>query len=201
MAPAPAAQGSPRGRGADILTAEEFGGLVHIGRVRTVTDLCAAGQVPGATKIGHEWRIHWPAFYAAVAGPGIPEGEVVTSGELARYLRVDERVVRRASAAPGTPGKLPGLQVGKRWLYALPAVHAQAGWPLDGGQDAAVPGPPAARPAPAQPASSARIQAGQSLEYPAAAAGQAPAARSPGRGAVARHRRRGPGPGRSPAPR
>jgi hypothetical protein len=112
----------------DTLTAEEFGARVGMRRVRTVTDLCAAGLVPGASKIGHEWRVHWPTFYAAVAGPGVPDGDVVNSAELARRLRVSDRVVRRASAAPGTPGKLPGLQVGKTWLYALPAVHAQVGW-------------------------------------------------------------------------
>ena len=105
---------------ADILTAEEFAVRVHIRRVHTVTDLCADGVVPGASKIGHEWRIHWPTFYAAVAGPGVPDGEVVTSRQLAQYLRVDERVVRRAAAAPGTPGKLPGFQLGKTWLHAMP---------------------------------------------------------------------------------
>ena len=68
MAANAVAQGSPSGPGADILTSEEFARRVHIRRVQTVQELCAAGQVPGATKIGHEWRIHWPTFYAAVAG-------------------------------------------------------------------------------------------------------------------------------------
>ena len=125
---------------ADVLTAEEFAARVQIRRVHTVTDLCAAGVVPGASKIGHEWRVHWPTFYAAVAGPGVPDGEVVTSRQLARYLRVDERVVRRAAAAPGTPGRLPGFQLGKTWLHAMRAVNAMAGWSQPGGQDAAGPG-------------------------------------------------------------
>ena len=192
MAANAVAQGSPSGPGADILTSEEFARRVHIRRVQTVQELCAAGQVPGATKIGHEWRIHWPTFYAAVAGPGVPLGELLTSRQLAEYLRVDERVVRRASAAPGTPGKLPGRQLGRTWLHALPAVHAQAGWPLDDGQAAAAPGPPAV----SYPA--------ESLDFPAPAPGQAPAARSPGpgAGAAARHRRRPrSGPGSSPAVR
>jgi|SRR5579859_7979791 len=193
MARTPVAPGSPSGRGADFLTAEEFGSRVHIGRVHTVRSLCAGGLVPGASKIGREWRIHWPTFYAALAGPGVPDGEVVTSAELARRLRVSSRVVRRASAAPGTPGKLPGLQLGKTWLYALPAVHAQVGWSLDGGQDAAVPGPPAASPAPAQPAPPATPQPALSLEYPAPAA-----SRSPGHGAAAPARH---GPSSSPASR
>ena len=140
MALTPVAEGSPSGGGADVLTAEEFAVRVQIRRVHTVTDLCAAGVVPGASKIGHEWRVHWPTFYAAVAGPGVPDGEVVTSRQLARYLRVDERVVRRAAAAPGTPGRLPGFQLGKTWLHAMRAVNAMAGWSQPGGQDAAVPG-------------------------------------------------------------
>jgi hypothetical protein len=198
MARTPVAPGTPSGRGADTLTAEEFGKRVHISRVETVRRLCAAGLVPGASKIGREWRIHWPTFYAALAGPGVPVGEVVTSAELARRLRVDSRVVRRASAAPGTPGKLPGLQLGKKWLYALPAVHAQVGWSLDSGPDATVPGPPTASPAPVLPASPATPQPALSLEYPAPAAGQAPAGRSPRRGAAAPARR---GPRSSSAPR
>src|SRR5260370_40367256 len=130
MALTPVAEGSPSG-GADILTAEEFADRVHIRRVHTVTALCASGVVPGASKIGHEWRVRWPTFYAAVAGPGVPDGEVVTSRQLAHYLRVDERVVRRAVAAPGTPGKLPGFQLGKTWLHAMPAVNAHVGWSQD----------------------------------------------------------------------
>ena len=117
-----------------LLTAEEFGGRVQIGRVQTVRTLCAEGRVPGARKIGPGWRIHWPTFYEALAGPGVPEGEIVTSGQLARHLRVPERVVRRSSAAPGTPSKLPGLQLGKTWRYAMPAVHApRVGWSQDSG--------------------------------------------------------------------
>jgi hypothetical protein len=192
MAPTPVAQGSPGGGGADILTAEEFGARVHIRRVRTVTDLCASGEVPGASKIGKEWRVHWPTFYEAVAGPGVPDGDVVNSTELARRLRVSDRVVRRASAAPGTPGKLPGLQVGKTWLHAMPAVHAQVGWSQEGGQDAAIP-------AQAQRATPRTIQ---SLDFPATAPGQAPPARGPARGAgTAARRRHQPGAGSSPSPR
>jgi hypothetical protein len=123
---------------ADTLTAEEFGRRVQIGRVQTARGLCAAGLVPGARKVGRpdgrgqEWEIHWPTFYEALAGPGVAEGEIVTSRQLARYLRVPERNVRRASAAPGTPNRLPGLQLGKAWRYAMPAVQApQVGWSQD----------------------------------------------------------------------
>jgi hypothetical protein len=190
MALTPVAEGSPSG---GALTAEEFAARVHIRRVHTVTDLCAAGKVPGATKIGHEWRVHWPTFYAAVAGPGVPDGEVVTSRQLAHYLRVNEQVVRRAVAAPGTPGKLPGFQLGKTWLHAMPAVNAQVGWSQNGGGA----GPPAAGPAPAKPALSQTA-----LEYPAPVSGQAPPART-GRSAAAtaRHRRLRSGPGSGPSPR
>ena len=194
MALTPVAEGSPSGGGADVLTAEEFAVRVQIRRVHTVTDLCAAGVVPGASKIGHEWRVHWPTFYAAVAGPGVPDGEVVTSRQLARYLRVDERVVRRAVAAPGTPGRLPGFQLGKTWLHAMPAVRAMAGWSQPGRGDAAVLGP---GPVPAR-----RALPGTALDYPAPVSGQAPAARAPERGAAAAARRRrlraGPGSGLSP---
>jgi len=198
MALTPVAEGSSSGGGANILTAEEFAARVQIRRVHTVTDLCADGVVPGAGKIGREWRIHWPTFYAAVAGPGVPDGEVVTSRQLARYLRVDERVVRRTVAAPGTPGKLPGFQLGKTWLHAMPAVNAMAGWSQPGGEDAAVPGPPAAGPAPAK-----RARPGTALDFPAPVSGQAPPARSPGRSAAAtaRRRRLRAGPGSGPSPR
>ena len=195
MALTPVAEGSPSGGGADVLTAEEFAVRVQMRRVHTVTDLCAAGVVPGASKIGHEWRVHWPTFYAAVAGPGVPDGEVVTSRQLARYLRVDERVVRRAAAAPGTPGRLPGFQLGKTWLHAMRAVNAMAGWSQPGAQDAAVPGP--------GPASARRALPGAALDFPAPVPGQAPAARRPGRGAAApaRRRRLRAGPGSGPSPR
>jgi hypothetical protein len=45
-----------------------------------------------------------------------------------RVQRGQEPVRVGRPAAPGTPGKLPGLQVGKTWLHAMPAVHAQVGW-------------------------------------------------------------------------
>ena len=204
MALPPAAQGSPSDPGTVLLTAEEFGGRVQIDRVQTVRTLCAEGLVPGARKIGPGWRIHWPTFYQALAGPGVPEGEIVTSGQLARHLRVPERVVRRSSAVPGTPNKLPGLRLGKTWRYAMPAVHAPSvGWSQDSGHNVAVPAPSAAGPALARPVPPARFQSAQSLEYPATAPGQAPSARSPGRGlgAAARRRRIQPGPGHSPSPR
>lgn len=165
---------------ADVLTAEEFAVRVQIRRVHTVTDLCADGVVPGASKIGRDWRVHWPTFYAAVAGPGVPDGEVVTSRQLARYLRVDERVVRRAAAAPGTPGRLPGFQLGKTWLHAMRAVNAMTGWSQPGAQNTAAPG---TGPVPARWA-----LPGTALDFPAPVLGQAPA-RAPGRGAAAARRR------------
>ena len=200
MAPTAAAQGSPSARGVDFVTAEEFGRRVQIDRVQTVRTLCAQGLVPGARKVarpdrrGQEWEIHWPTFYEALAGAGVAEGEIVTSGQLARYLGVPDRVVRRASAAPETPGKYPGLQLGKGWRYAMPAVQArQAAWSQPDGQDAAAPGPAASPPAPRWPAPPAKfLHAAQSLEYPAPAPGQTPPAHS---------RRHGPGPGHSPSPR
>jgi hypothetical protein len=167
----------------DDVTAEEFGRRVQFGRVQTVRTLCAEGRIPGAKKAGSSWEIHWPTFYEALAGPGVPEGEIVTSGQLARYLGVPDRAVRRASAAPGTPGKWPGLQLGKGWRYAMPAVQArEIGWSQPEGQDAAMPGPPAAGQPPA-PVPPAVFRSAQELEYPA---GPAPPAHSPRRAAAPR---------------
>jgi hypothetical protein len=210
MAPTAAAQGSPSARGVDNVSAEEWGRRVQIGRVQTARGLCAAGLVPGAQKVdrpdgrGQEWEIHWPTFYEALAGPGVAEGEIVTSHQLARHLGVPDRAVRRASAAPGTPGKWPGLQLGKAWRYAMPAVQApQVGWSQPDGQNTAAPGPTAAPPATRWPAPPAKfLHAAQALEYPAPAPGQAPPTHRPGHapGAAARHRRLGHGPGHGPSP-
>jgi hypothetical protein len=192
---------SPSGPGADLLGSAEFGEKLGIDRVHTVRSLCAAGLVPGAYKVGKDWRIHFPAFYEALAGPGVPVGRIVTSAWLARWLRVSGWTVRRSSAPPGTPGKIPGLRVGRTWYYAVPALQAQyPEWRLDDPDASRPPGRPGAPPAkflaPAAPPGPA------ALDYPAGP-GPQPTARRPARGGgpPAGARRPRPGPGRSPAPR
>lgn len=118
------------GRDPDILTAAEVADRLHIKYVQTVRDAAAAGIIPGL-RTGHQWRFSWRAVYAAVAGPGIPDGEIVDSRQLARRLGpgVSDRWVRRAAAPPGTPDKLPGLRIGAEWRFAMEAVRAALGAP------------------------------------------------------------------------
>jgi hypothetical protein len=207
------AETPPADRVPEFLDAAQFGQLVGIGigRVQTVRDLCARNLVPGASKPGGQWRIHFPTFYEALAGPGVAVGRIVTARQLAGMLGISSRVLRRGSAPPGTAGKFPGLQVGKTWLYALPAVQAQVPWSLDrlaAGQ------PPAAGPLPApgpsspgtasQPGPPAAVfLAPQVLDYPGGAAPQ-PAVthgRARGTGRLAGRRQAPPASGTSPAPR
>ena len=190
---------SPRGAGADMLSSAEFGEKLGIGRVHTVRSLCAMGLVPGADKVGKDWRIHFPTFYEALAGPGIPVGRIVTSAWLARLLRVSGWTVRRSSAPPGTPGKIPGLQLGKTWYYAVPAVQARyPEWPLDGPGAPGPPGPPAAK-----FLAPSALLGPSALDYPAGPGGPQPAAgrRARGGGPQPSVRRPRPGPSRGPAPR
>jgi hypothetical protein len=202
---------APGDRGAGMLGSAEFGAILGIGRVHTVRSLCARGLVPGAGKVGKDWRIDFPVFYEALAGPGVPVGRIVTSAWLARRLRASSWTIRRSSAPPGTPDKIPGLQVGKTWYYAVPAVQARyPEWPLD---DPGVPGSPAAAgqrtasgpgsPGPAhQPGPPPAVfRAPAALDYPAGAAAQPAASRTPARSGGPAARRPRPGPGRSPAPR
>ena len=200
---APAAT-PPGGRNKGWVDSAEFGELVGIGRVHTVRNLCRLGLVPGGAKVGHDWRIHFPTFYAALAGPGVPVGRIIGSRELAGMLEASDRVVRRASAPPGTPDKIPGLQLGKIWRYAVPAVEAYLGIPLDDLER--IPArPPAAVSAAAgnQPAAPGVVfQAPPSLDYPGGTAAQAPVTPGPARArAAARRRRIQPAPGKSRAPR
>jgi len=194
----------PRGRRADVVDSAEFGELVGIGRVHTVRRLCREGLVPGATKVSHDWRIHWPTFYAALAGPGVAEGRIIGPRQLASMLHVHDRTVRRASAPPGTPDRIPGLQLGRIWLYAVPAVEAYLGLPLeDADRVLARPpaaGSPAADPQPGAP--DVVFLAPPALDHPGGTTPQTPVTASPARAsAAARRRRIQPAPGRSPTPR
>ena len=73
------------------------------------------------------WLIHLPTFYEALAGPGVPVGEILSSAQLAARLGLPERTARRALAN----GRWQGLRVGKVWLGAVPAIWPQFGWALD----------------------------------------------------------------------
>ena len=109
-------------RDPDILTAEELAPRIKIKFAQTIRDAATAGEVP-CMPAGRLLLFSWKAFYEWLAGPGIPEGEILTARELAAVLGVSERLIKRSSAAPGTPGKLPGRRVGKQWRYALEAVR------------------------------------------------------------------------------
>jgi len=116
----------------DLLDAEQFAGRTGIGRRQTVTDLAAAGHIPGAALVSQQkWLFNFQVFWDWLAGPGVPHGEIVTPAELARRLGVDYRAVRRSRKDPETPGRgLPGRRVGGRIvLFAVPAVERELGWP------------------------------------------------------------------------
>lgn len=137
-----------------IVDSEEFARLTGLYQ-HTVTDLAATGALPPgvAARPGERgnWLFNFPAFYAALAGPGVPFGEIVGAAELGRRIKLDPRSVRRLAST----GSLPGLQLGKLWLFAVPAVWQKMGWPLD---NLAVP----------------------REEHAGPAAGQQPGARAPG---------------------
>jgi excisionase family DNA binding protein len=111
----------------DVLSAEQLAARLGIGDVQVVRRLAASKVIPG-WRAGREWRFSWAEVYEWIAGPGIPDGKVVTAGELARRLGVGVLVVRRAAAAPGTPGAVPGTAtipgrlVGTQWRFAVQAV-------------------------------------------------------------------------------
>lgn len=112
------------GRDPDILTAAELAEFLGIKDPQTVRDAAAEpGGIPGL-RIGRERRFSRRAVYEWIAGPGIPGGEILTAEALGRRIGIPSRTLRRASAPPGTPGKIPGRQVGRKWLYALEAVRA-----------------------------------------------------------------------------
>jgi hypothetical protein len=88
---------------------------------RTVTDLAAAGVLRGC-KVGNGWLFAWAGIYRQIAGPGVPDGPVLSAAELARVLGVPALAVRRAAR------RLGGVQIGKQWRFALEAARrAMAG--------------------------------------------------------------------------
>jgi len=126
----PAAEDS---RDPDVLTTEELADRLGLD-VQTVLDLLATGVLPGH-RVGRRWLSSWTAVYTWIAGPGVPDGEIVSARQLGHRFGVGERVVRRAAGPPGTPGKLPGRQVGKQWRFAVQAARmalSRTGGPPDG---------------------------------------------------------------------
>jgi hypothetical protein len=134
----------------DFLTAEQLAAPDRLGLdVQTVRDLAAAGELQGI-QAGRRWLFRWTAIYTLIAGPGVPPGEVLSASQLARRFGVPVRAVQRAAAPPGTPGKLPGRRIGKKWRFAWEAVRQQLG-----GDTASTGGPgPASLPESAQPGGS-----------------------------------------------
>jgi excisionase family DNA binding protein len=130
------------GRDTDVLTTEELAARLGLD-VQTVLELLAAGVLPGQ-RVGRRWLSSWTAVYTWIAGPGVPDGEILSARQLGHRLGVGERVVRRAAGTPGTPGKLPGRQVGKQWRFAVQAVRmalSQTGGPPDGAAPGSGPRP------------------------------------------------------------
>lgn len=111
----------------DILTTDQLAERLGISDRQTLRNLAASGVVPG-WRVGREWRYSWQEVYGWIAGPGVPDGEVVTAEELARRLGVSAGFVRKSAAAPGTPGSVPGAGtipgrlVGGQWRFAVEAV-------------------------------------------------------------------------------
>jgi hypothetical protein len=107
----------------DILTAGQLALRLDIKDLPTIRKATGADGIPGI-RVGQELRYSWRAVYEWLAGPGVPQGEILDAAELGRRIGASERRVRRAAAAPGTPGKLPGRQVGKKWRFAWEACRA-----------------------------------------------------------------------------
>lgn len=57
----------------DVLNAAQLAERLGLDRVQTVTDLAAAGEIPGK-KFGREWRFWWPAIVDAMSHPVEPHG-------------------------------------------------------------------------------------------------------------------------------
>jgi hypothetical protein len=124
-----------------VLSAAQLAARLGFRDPQTVTDLAAAGELAGC-KVGRGWLFAWVAIYQRIAGPGVPDGEVLSAAQLAARIGASSpRVVRRAAGPPGTPGTLPGCRIGKQWLFALEAVLAD----LDRQPEAAPAGSPALR--------------------------------------------------------
>lgn len=109
----------------DFLTAEQLAEKLDLD-VQTVRDLAAAEVLQGI-QAGRRWLFRWTDIYTLIAGPGVPAGEVLSARQLARRFGVPVRVVQRAAAPPGTPGRLPGYRIGKQWRFALEAVRGYLG--------------------------------------------------------------------------
>jgi len=126
----------PRERDPDILSASQVAeGLGFLG-ARAVTDLAAAGELPG-TKVGGTWlftwpairtwrTLRWPAIYERIAGPGVPDGPVLTAAELAGRLGFrDPQTVTDLAAA----GELAGVKLGRDWLFSWAAIYQRIAGP------------------------------------------------------------------------
>ncbi len=126
----------PRERDPDILSASQVAeGLGFLG-ARAVTDLAAAGELPG-TKVGGTWlftwpairawrTLRWPAIYERIAGPGVPDGPVLTAAELAGRLGFrDPQTVTDLAVA----GELAGVKLGRDWLFSWAGIYQRIAGP------------------------------------------------------------------------
>jgi len=126
----------PRERDPDILSASQVAERLDFLGARAVTDLAAAGELPG-TKVGGTWlftwpairtwrTLRWPAIYERIAGPGVPDGPVLTAAELAGRLGFrDPQTVTDLAAA----GELAGVKLGRDWLFSWAAIYQRIAGP------------------------------------------------------------------------
>lgn len=130
-------------RDPDILDARELAARLAIKDDKIIRDLAAAGELPGMrVGSGSQWVFSWAAVYAWLAGPGIPDGEILDVKQLAEKLDISQQLVRRTAGEPGTPDRFPGRKVGNKWLFALEAVRAaiRTPWQPQPSADSAAPG-------------------------------------------------------------
>jgi hypothetical protein len=124
----------------DVITAVQLADWLGFRTAQAVRDATVTGApgggeadgIPGM-RVGHEFRYSRRAVYEWIAGPGVPDGEILDATELGRRIGASSLLVRRSAAPPGTPGKIPGRRVGKKqWRFALEAVRAAIGGTVPG---------------------------------------------------------------------
>ena len=134
--------GQPAPQDPDVITAAQLADWLGIKTAQAVRDATVAGEtaarpdgIPGM-RVGREFRYSRRAVYEWIAGPGIPDGEILDATELGRRIGASSLLVRRSAAAPGTAGRIPGRRVGKQWRFALEAVRAAIGGAVPGASGA-----------------------------------------------------------------
>jgi len=113
----------------EVLTPEKCAEILQVTTL-VVRRMCKRGEVPGARRVGRDWRIPAMAIGklfelpgAGTSAPTMPlvsRGEEFTSAEAATILKVSERSVRGMCVR----GELPGAHhLGSRWRIPATAVE------------------------------------------------------------------------------